>query len=217
MQDSYTQNMINDLLQIIILFVLPVALLYFGIIPIKYRMLALCSVMVLILSVVAEERWTLKDLGISIDGISQAMIAYTIFTVIGIYAISAFAKFLNRKPPNISWKNEYFPILLVHIAISVLQEFGFRGFLMLKLEAIFISPTIVILVNALLFSFSHIIYPNKKVVLSATFVGGLGFAGIYYLFPNLILVSVSHVILNFFFILRYQFLSPQKVERLASE
>ena len=63
------------------------------------------------------------------------------------------------------------------------------------------SATAVIVWNALLFAGLHIIYPDLAISLPLIFAGGLGFASLYYVYPNLFLVSASHVVLNFFALL----------------
>lgn len=51
--------------------------------------------------------------------------------------------------------------------------------------------------NALIFTFAHVIYPNKKINLPLIFVAGMAFAVIYFYYPNLILIAISHIILNY--------------------
>ena len=72
----------------------------------------------------------------------------------------------------------------------------------------FKSPIFIICINAAVFAFMHVIYLNSIFVLPMTFIAGIGFAWMYYRYKNLILISVSHTVLNFiavamgFFIIR---------------
>lgn len=70
-----------------------------------------------------------------------------------------------------------------------------------KTKKILNNITIVIIINGLLFSFLHIIFPKPQIMLPLALMAGLGFAFIYYKFQNLILISLSHGILNFFAVL----------------
>ncbi|MEA3398924.1 MAG: CPBP family intramembrane glutamic endopeptidase, partial [Patescibacteria group bacterium] len=91
---------------------------------------------------------------------------------------------------------------------SVLQEVVFRGVLMHMLRRAFKSPFFIIILNAALFALIHILYADAKVILPLTFLAGICFSWLYYKYPNLILISISHTILNFtamilgFFVLR---------------
>jgi membrane protease YdiL (CAAX protease family) len=73
---------------------------------------------------------------------------------------------------------------------------------------VFRSPIFIIILNAGVFALMHVIYLNFKFVLPMTFIAGIGFAWMYYRYKNLILISVSHTVLNFvamilgFFIIR---------------
>jgi membrane protease YdiL (CAAX protease family) len=104
------------------------------------------------------------------------------------------------------WKNAKF--LLLFIPLSVLQEVIFRGVLMNMLRRVFTNPVFIIGLNASLFALMHVIYLNSAFVLPVTFIAGVGFAWMYYKYQNLVLISISHTILNFvgmilgFFVLR---------------
>ena len=199
--------MITNLLQIVLFFVLPVVLLYFRTVPVKYRLSILALVSITILGVVIQEQWTLEYLGIRTSNFSQTIIPYIIFTILGTGAIITLAKYFHRKPLDNWWTKTHF--LFLFIPISILQEFAFRGFLMPKLTVVFVSPVLVILINSLLFAFLHVIYPNPKLLLPIAFLGGLGFAGMYYFYPNLILISLAHMALNFVAVLYQFFTFPQ--------
>lgn len=150
-------------------------------------------------------KWTLKDMGI-IKGWMKDWAPYLLFTLFAVL----FLFWLSKITPHSSlphwWRNAKF--LLLFIPLSVLQEIAFRGILMNMLIRAFKNPVIIIGVNAIIFALLHIIYLNAIFVLPFTFIAGIGFAWLYYKYPNLILVSISHSILNFvamilgFFVLR---------------
>ena len=56
---------------------------------------------------------------------------------------------------------------------------------------------IVIFVSALIFMYLHTIYLTNKLSLLIMFIAGIGFTLIYLMYPNLILITISHAVLNF--------------------
>ena len=123
---------------------------------------------------------------------------YFVFTFVGVISLI----FISELVPEIEnrevyewWEDVRF--LLLFVPISVLQEVVFRGILMHMLLKAFRNIPFIILVNASLFALIHIIYLNTDIILPVTFIGGIGFALMYYKYPNLILISISHTVLNF--------------------
>ena len=70
-----------------------------------------------------------------------------------------------------------------------------------KLELLMGIGFLAIAVNAIIFALLHIIYSNDYVSLLMIFAAGLGFAGMYLYYPNLILIALSHSVLNFIAVL----------------
>lgn len=196
------------LLQIVCLFIVPVVLLYTGVIPGRYRLLVLGVVSAIILGITIQEQWTLQQLGIRLDSIGEGIAPYLVFTVAGLIVIFGAAKLFHRYPVDRWWTKPHFVSLF--LPISVLQEVTFRGFLMPKLESVLASALLAILVNALLFAFLHILYPQPRLNVPFGFLAGIGFAALYSFFPNLILISLSHSVLNFFAVLFGFFSFPEK-------
>jgi membrane protease YdiL (CAAX protease family) len=176
-------------------FVVPIALLYFEIVPLRFRFWLGGMGCLIAFSIVAYDRWPLSKLGLRLDNLGSAVIPYTLFTVAGVLAVVLVANLTGRTPRPRWWGS---PFVRYYLApICVLQEAVFRGFLMPMLKERCKSAVAVIVWNALLFAALHVIYPDLRVALPMIFLGGLGFASIYYVYPNLILVSASHVALNF--------------------
>ncbi len=194
--------------QILYLYIIPTLLLYYGVIPGQFRILMLFAVALLLYGIIKRANWTYDDLEIHKNFLKD-VIPYLIFTILEILLLV----FLYRATPGISLKQDYkwwedMRFLLLFIPISVLQEVVFRGVLMHMLKRAFTSPMFIIILNASLFALIHIIYVHAKIILPLTFFGGICFAWIYYRYPNLILISIAHTILNFtamilgFFVLR---------------
>lgn len=194
--------------QILYLFVVPILLLYYRIIPGEYRVVILLAVAILLYGIIKRAHWTYEDMAIRKDFMKDIM-PYALFTIAGVGFIVwlwRITPFAVERPSYEWWEDVRF--LLLFIPISVLQEVIFRGILMKLLRHAFTNPLFIIVLNACLFTLIHIIYVHAVFILPMTFIAGIGFAWIYYVYPNLILASVSHTILNFtamilgFFIVR---------------
>lgn len=182
-------------LQVCFFFVLPVVLLYFQIIPLEGRIPVLLIFSVLIYGVIKKEGWTARDLGLSMPTTGRTLAVYTIVTAVALVAIVYFARLLGMPPTEHWWVRPHF--LFLFLVVSFFQEFAFRGFLMPVLKKIFPDVLTIILVNALLFAGMHAIYPFPEIGLPFSFAGGVFFAYLYHKKPNLVLITLSHAVLNF--------------------
>jgi membrane protease YdiL (CAAX protease family) len=199
--------MLIEIIQIVLIFILPVILMYFNIIPFKYRKHTLIVVSIITLIIVLLEKWSLQTLGLRLDNISPGIIPYTIFTIIGVIFLFTVSKILRRKKQTDFFKKKHF--IYGFVLVSILQEFLFRGVLFVQLQRIVENPIIIILLNAILFTLIHSIYSNTSISLAIIFISGICFASIYFIYPNLILISISHAILNYVAVL-YNFYYEEK-------
>lgn len=197
----------KDIIEILAIFILPVFLFIFKIVKHKYIILVLLTLSVLVFLIGRSQNYTWQTYGIRTDNLTQAFWPYLIFTFLGLCFIVIAAKKLKKPKISTWWKHSHFTFLF--LPISIFQEFLFRGYLMPRLESMLSMAWLIILINTLLYTFIHIFYNEKKIVLPLTFLAGICFAGIYYFYPNLILISVSHSILNFFVVL-YSFFTTNK-------
>jgi len=178
-----------------VLFLGPVALLYYEIIPLRLRFWMGGAGCLLALAIVTYDRWPLRKLGVRLDNLRTALVPYALFTAAGVLGVVLLAHLTGRTPRSHWWQD---PFVRYHLVpICILQELVFRGFLMPTLQDRCRSATAVIIWNALLFTGLHLIYPDFGISLPLIFAGGLGFAALYHAYPNLILVSASHAVLNF--------------------
>lgn len=191
--------------QILYLYLIPILLLYFKVLPTGFRIPVLVFVALLMYGIARYEKWTNEDFGIQKDW-KKYFWPYFIFTVAGVIFLFIVEEFEIGKPFLNWWKNIRF--LILFIPLSVIQEIIFRGVLMNMLRRVFVNPWFIIILNAALFALMHVIYLNAMFVIPVTFIAGLGFAWMYYKYKNLVLISISHTILNFvgmimgFFIIR---------------
>ncbi len=191
--------------QILYLFILPVLLLYFKVLPGNYRFIMLTGVFLLLLGIVRKAKWTYADMGIR-RNFMKDIVPYSLFTIGGVLFLIWLAQVVPHSPFLNWWENRRFLILFV--PLSILQEVIFRGILMNMERRVFNNQIFIVGLNAMLFAMMHVIYLNSIFVLPMTFIAGVGFAWMYYQYENLPLISISHTILNFtamilgFFVIR---------------
>ncbi len=182
-------------LEVIFFFVVPITLLYFHIIPVEYRLFMLLIFSMLIYGVIKKQGWTNEDVGLTMTNFKKYSFPYAIATLIALAVIIFFAKTFDVGHISKWWANSHF--IFLFIVVSFFQEFAFRGFLMPLLKKIFPDSFTIITVNALLFAGMHAIFPFPYIGLPIAFLGGIFFAVLYHKYPNLILISICHSILNF--------------------
>lgn len=183
--------------QIVLIFILPVFLLYFKIVPEVWRLLFLSLGSLAIYGIIRHETWTHEEMGLRYDNIRRALPYYLGFTILAIVALYILDERVD--PVNLSDKVSQaylFRTLILFLPISFFQEFAFRSFLIPRLKLIFSHNLTIILVNTLLFTIIHVIYPSLIIGLPLAFVGGVFFTWLYLKYPNLILISLAHAATN---------------------
>ncbi len=192
-------------IQIFYLFLLPVFLIYFNILPKGLRIPIFFVISLLLLGIIHRAKWSYKDIGI-LKNWRKDYLPYTLFTISGILFLLWLVSLVPHSPFLRWYENKKF--LLLFIPISVLQEILFRGILLKMLLSAFKNIPLIIFINASVFALMHVIYINHLFILPLTFIGGIAFAWMYIKYPNLILISISHTIFNFvamilgFFVIR---------------
>ena len=190
------------ILNLFFLFIVPIFIVYYQIIPFRYHRYVLFVFTILVIILTIKEKISLKNLGIYKNNPFKYYLPYSLFTLAGVIFIYIVAEFIGREP--LDWDAEYLYVLLV-IPISFCQEFIYRGYLMNKLKIFFKSAGIIILINTLLFTILHIIFKDLLVIIPLAIISGAAFSWFYYKYPNLLLISISHSVLNFTAVLLYGF------------
>lgn len=180
--------------QIFIIFILPVFILYFKILPLNWRIVLLTVSAIFIYGIIHHEKWTHEEMGLHLNNFKKALPFYLSFTIIAFCFLFLIAWKFNI--PDIDTRIFIIKSWAFFIPVSLFQEFAFRSFLIPRLKAIFSDKITIILVNAVLFTLIHIIYPNLGVGLPLAFISGIFFAWLYLKYPNFLLISISHAILN---------------------
>jgi membrane protease YdiL (CAAX protease family) len=198
---SMSRYTLINFLELFLIFVFPILLLLTGVVPLSSRHVLVFFVLALVAFSIWQdkERWSWKRLGLRTDNLTRSMIPYTLVTSLGIGGLFILAIVLN-KTPTANWISQpHFQ--LGFFLISAFQEFIFRGFLVPKLDSMVQSKILQLIINASLFSFLHVIFPNPLLILPLMFISGLVFVWIYKKYPNLYLITISHAILNFIAVL----------------
>ncbi|MBP7006641.1 MAG: CPBP family intramembrane metalloprotease [Candidatus Pacebacteria bacterium] len=179
--------------QIVLIFILPVALLYFNVVSSDWRvfLLALCSLF--IYGIIRHEKWTHEDMGLN-NNFKEYLIPYVVFTIVSVALIFLIDSKIGFE--SIRHKPVLIEKLLFFLPISFFQEFAFRAFLIHRLRLISKSNFVIISVNVVLFTLIHVIYPSLNVILPVTFIGGILFAWLYIKYPNFLLISLAHSVVN---------------------
>lgn len=185
--------------QIFFIFVLPVLLLYFNIIDKEWRVMVLIVACLLIYGILKKGKWDNSTWGLRFDNFHKSLIPYLCATLLSSVFIIWFAGKLDMKVESYWWLDRHF--WFIFILVSFLQEFAYRGFLIPLMERIFTDRLGIILINALLFTLLHIIYPIPQIMIPFAFMGGLVFAYMYLRYPNIILISMMHTVMNFIAVL----------------
>lgn len=193
-------------LQIFTVFVIPIILINTGIIPIQYRVWTMGILVAILLSILIKEKWTWHMLGLQNKTLKKYLLPYIIFTGIGVVGIIIFGEKTGQEEIARWWTYHHF--IYGFFLVSLLQEVAYRGYLIPALGKITNKPLTIVMVNTLLFTFLHTIFPNPMLGLPLAFIGGVGFSLMYLRFPNLPLIVLSHAVLNFVIVLYGFFVIP---------
>lgn len=187
------------LYQIFFIFILPIALLVFGVVPLAWRMVALCIAMLFMYGVIQKEKISDEVMGLKNKTFKKSLLPYTVFTLVGVGIFVQLSDVLAINPHILWWQHTHF--LFLFLPVSLLQEIAYRGFLFPKLRELSQKWWVVIGANTVLFTFLHIIYPIPGIMLPVAFFSGLALSIMYRYYPNLLLISLAHAVLNFIAVL----------------
>lgn len=192
--------------QILLVFILPILLIKAHLIEVEDRIWVLGILISLLTAVLIKEKWTWTMLGATTHRIKKYLIPYILFTISTILLCYLFSEKIGNEELVGWWKHGHF--LYGFFIVSLFQEIGYRGYLIPALGKVIKKPIFIMLVNALIFMFLHVIFPNPMIGLPIAFIGGIGFAVMYMKYPSLPLIIVSHALINFFVVLYGFFVIP---------
>lgn len=170
-------------------------LIYFGIFDLNSRYIFLVLLVLGILASVFLYNLDLTYLGFN-KITKSSLIIYTAVTTLGLLVINISGlrnRILNSYTNNPEMlSNIYF----YSLASSPAQEFVFRSYPLAMLGYFGInSAWVYIVFSAFCFSLAHIFLKNVYITVF-TFIMGMVWAWIFFYFPDLLLVSISHTVLG---------------------
>ena len=160
------------------------------------KALVVLAELVYVLIVVVKEQFLSRETLFSFPIRSYGYII-AIRSVVVIVASIGFVYFLNPDQWFIVFRNDrvlWVSICLFYSVVSVLpQEFVYRSFFFSRYESLFRNPNTMVFVNAVLFSFAHIILKSPLVLL-LSLIAGVLFAVTYLKTKSLLLTSSEHAL-----------------------
>ncbi|MBI4449854.1 CPBP family intramembrane metalloprotease [Candidatus Uhrbacteria bacterium] len=180
---------------ILALFVLPFALVWGGVVPVELRRWLYVVAGIATFAIARRQHWSLRELGFRWDNARAAALPYAILAIVGATTIVAIALGTGRVVRAQWWLTPHFAYGLL-IPVSAAQELFYRALLIPLLARVHPNHTFIVLINATLFAFLHVIFPDPAIVLPLSFVGGIAFTALWLRWPNLWLASAVHIILN---------------------
>jgi|TARA_Y100000310_G_C20688983_1_gene820967 hypothetical protein len=183
--------MIPEIILLILYIALP-ALVFYDIIPVKYRWGFFLGGALYSVFVAWSAGYSLHDLGFRFDNLEQADGYYYIFFFLA-FGLCAYFKQNKYKMGHIKrlkgTLNNYIGLWFVPA-----QEFIYRSILFPLLLAFNIPIIIIIPIMSFLFGYAHIPFHSWK-IFWLTLGLGVGLSSIYVFFPNFYLVSILHGII----------------------
>lgn len=177
-------------LRLTAIFVFPVVLILFGIIPFEWRFYVLVG-MTFLAAGIAFARHTLHGLGM-VRPDWRAVLRWAIAPAL----LLAVALLLTNLPHRHVQTPGHWTFYLFFVLISApAQEFLYRSFLFAELATLRLPPAAIVLLSTVLFGFMHVIYHDTATVLLTTAVG-LAWATVFHLTRRVWLTAVSHAVLG---------------------
>ncbi len=184
----------TNLIEVFLISILPISLIKLKIIPAKFRLFVLGGVAILLASLIVFQKGVSVNFGLRTNNIYDQVVAYLSVTFVAALFLLVLARIMKMKSAK-EWREDPHFIFLF-VPISFAQQFLFQGFILFKLQQTFPSVRAIV-VTAVMFGYMHTIFPRPVLNMILGTTAGLLFAVLYTIYPNIIVVSVMHSILNF--------------------
>ncbi len=198
--------LLEIIFEVLFLFILPTVLLRYYPLSHKHRFAVFLLIPLILMGIVLWEQWSFAEIGFRTDTLFSAGVAYGIFTIVGILGIILYANSLQRLPRRKWWKHWHFQIGFLLLAF--LQQFTFQGFLVHQFQLLSLPSILIVIITAVLYIFIHSIYSDFVAGLPLLILAGVMFAWLYLIYPNILIATLSHAILNFIAVLYGFFSKP---------
>ncbi|MDB9374889.1 CPBP family intramembrane glutamic endopeptidase [Nodularia sphaerocarpa] len=174
-------------------YILPVLLIYLGLVPFSWRFYILILAAVAILAIAQLYQFSPRELGITKQNFSSSLSAIALPTLASALLMLIYYMIQGARIDNSAYR---WPFYIFFVAVSSpLQEFLYRGFLFGIFSRAKLAIWLQILLSTLLYSLVHLIYEDVPTLLS-TLIIGLFWGYHYAKYRNLYSIIICHSILG---------------------
>jgi membrane protease YdiL (CAAX protease family) len=114
---------------------------------------------------------------------------------------------------KILFKNNYFLIIFTCLTAAVIEELLMRAYIQPRIEKIYNSPVLGVIISALLFGILHSTYGTIGQVVVPFFIG-IVFALFYKKYSNIKILIVCHFLIDFISMMLMNFIDPKHLSLL---
>lgn len=182
-------------IEFVLVALFPVSIITFGLVPSVFHYAVLLGIAIYAGSAIFYRKWTRHDLGFRKDTLIFWK-PYLVWTILATLAIVAVHQVLHM--PAIVWDHiTLAKLVIISFLLSCIQEFLYRGYLFRLFQDITHHMGLVVIINIIVFTYMHTMFPHWEIIIPLTAAGGILFALLYKKYPNVYLVSGMHCVLNF--------------------
>jgi len=174
-------------------YILPVLLLFLGLIPFSWRFYVLILAAMVVVAIALMYQLSLVELGFTRNNLGKSLKAIALLTLASTLLMLIHYFTQGSRLDNSAYKWSFY--LFFICVSSPIQEFLYRGFLFSIFSRAKFAMWLQILLSTLLYSFVHLIYQDIYILLS-TFIIGIFWGWHYAKFHNLYSVIISHSVLG---------------------
>lgn len=173
--------------------------IYFKIVSIHYNYVGLFALVITAAILSTSTMSSVTELGITIPTFFESLL-YIIVTILSCIVLWILAKWILKLKPNVlNIHKKWVEHMLFYIIVSSpIQEFLFRSFVYFSLVKMHVLHLLtMVAISSVLFTIAHIIFKDRLFLVGAL-TSGVIWSVLYFYYPNLLLVSLSHAVVGVF-------------------
>lgn len=174
-------------------YILPVLVIYLGLVPFSWRFYILLLAAVAIFAITRIYQFSALELGFTKQRLGTSLKAIALPTLASALLMFIYYKMQGPRIDNSAYKWTFY-LFFVSVS-SPVQEFLYRGFLFSIFSRAKVSFWSQIILSTFLYSFVHLIYRDLPTLLS-TFIFGMFWGYHYAKYRNLYSIIISHSLLG---------------------
>lgn len=193
------RNIINSKVFIYIetwgLFSMVLFLMLIKIVPIDFYSWVLGAIFLVTIIFSILHKTSFKTLGFRGDNLKESLIAFGVFTLIGVVMLLLVRQLVDYQVRAIGnwWENSFF-ISAVFI-VNPIQTFIYRSFLFERLQKVYNNPWMIIISMSIIFIMGHLVFNDMRFMLYVA-PAGIAWSILYIKYPNYYASVLSHSILG---------------------